>query len=123
MVHISLLVYVHRFYMVIIVMTTSLKTIVMDLSTPCSPIILKHCSISMTWNSVIHLDHQQRFIKLVSIFTCIYTYISLILKYYVVYKCLGLFYYQLGNLAPQYRSSLSSIQMVAIAKSSVIVYA
>ena len=34
---------------------------------------------------------------------------------------IGLFYYQLGNLSPQYRSSTKSIHLVAIAKSSVIV--
>ena len=32
----------------------------------------------------------------------------------------GVFYYQLGNLNPKYRSSLSSIHLVSIAKSSVI---
>ena len=32
----------------------------------------------------------------------------------------GVFYYQLGNLSPKYRSSLSSIHLVSIAKSSVI---
>ena len=33
---------------------------------------------------------------------------------------IGVFYYQLGNLSPQFRSSLLSIHLVAIAKSSVI---
>lgn len=32
----------------------------------------------------------------------------------------GVFYYQLGNLTPKFRSSLSSIHLVCIAKSSVI---
>lgn len=32
----------------------------------------------------------------------------------------GVFYYQLGNLRPMYRSSLCSIHLVSIAKSSVI---
>ena len=31
-----------------------------------------------------------------------------------------MFYYQLGNLSPEYRSSIKSIHLVAIAKSSVI---
>lgn len=33
---------------------------------------------------------------------------------------IGVFYYQLGNLSPQFRSSLLSIHLVAIAKSPVI---
>ena len=33
----------------------------------------------------------------------------------------GFFYYQLGNISPQYRSSLKGIQLVAVANSSVIV--
>ena len=33
----------------------------------------------------------------------------------------GFFYYQLGNISPQFRSSLKSIQLVAVANSSVIV--
>ena len=32
----------------------------------------------------------------------------------------GVFYFQLGNLSPKFRSSLSSIHLVSIAKSSVI---
>ena len=32
----------------------------------------------------------------------------------------GVFYYQLGNISPQYRSLLRSIQLVAIAESAVI---
>ena len=31
-----------------------------------------------------------------------------------------MFYYQLGNLSPEYRSALKSIHLVAIAKSTVI---
>ena len=33
---------------------------------------------------------------------------------------LGVFYYQLGNISPQYRSLLRSIQLVAVAECSII---
>ena len=32
----------------------------------------------------------------------------------------GIFYYQLGNISPKYRSSLRSIHLVSIAKSSIV---
>ena len=32
----------------------------------------------------------------------------------------GVFYYQLGNISPKYRSSLKSIHLVAITKSTII---
>ena len=34
---------------------------------------------------------------------------------------IGIFYYSLGNIRPQYRSQLKAIQLLSIAKSSVIV--
>lgn len=42
---------------------------------------------------------------------------------YEIAQCLvnvGVFYYQLGNLAPKYRGSLRSIHLISIAKSSTI---
>lgn len=33
---------------------------------------------------------------------------------------LGFFYYTIGNISPKFRSSLKAIQLVAVAKSSVI---
>ena len=36
------------------------------------------------------------------------------------YYTTGVFYYQLGNLSPKFRSSLNSIHLISIAKSSVI---
>ena len=37
-----------------------------------------------------------------------------------IFTTKGVFYYQLGNLSPEFRGSLSSIHLVSIAKSSVI---
>ena len=34
--------------------------------------------------------------------------------------CIGMFYFTLGNLSPKYRSHLPNIQLVAIAKSTMI---
>ena len=38
-----------------------------------------------------------------------------------LHPSIGVFYYQLGNISPEYRSSLKSIQLVAVAESPVIV--
>lgn len=35
---------------------------------------------------------------------------------FIQYQFLGLFYYTLGNLSPRYRSKLSNIQLLAVAK-------
>ena len=39
---------------------------------------------------------------------------------YVHCNYVGLFYYTLGNISPKYRSSLQSIQLLAVANSQVI---
>jgi len=39
---------------------------------------------------------------------------------YSIFMHTGVFYYQLGNISPKYRSSLKSIHLVTIAKSTII---
>ena len=39
---------------------------------------------------------------------------------HVVFEIAGAFYYTIGNISPKYRSRLSSIQLLALAKSNLI---
>ena len=57
-------------------------------------------------------------------FTCIELFLMYVSSSIHVHVLLlisvGMFYYQVGNLSPEYRSSIKSIHLVAIARSSVI---
>ena len=86
-------------------------------STPYSwmiPWLYRLCCFMTSWNCVILLAHLQRYINWVSTGNLNGRW-QLILYYYT-----GMFYYQLLNLPPQYRSTLRSIHLVAIAKHTVI---
>ena len=82
-------------------------------STPYSwmiPWLYRLCCFMTSWNCVILLAHLQRYINWVSTGNLNGRW-QLILYYYT-----GMFYYELLNLPPQYRSILRSIHLVAIAK-------
>ena len=38
----------------------------------------------------------------------------------MILTCIGMFYFMLGNLSPHLRSQLKSIQLLAVAKASVV---
>jgi len=69
----------------------------------------------MSWSYATLWEHLQKYTKLVSLINCKNHYV-----YNYAASLAGVFYYQLGNLRPKYRSSLCSIHLVSIAKSSVI---
>ena len=115
----TLKLYVRRYLRVTANMEKSWETIVMAfflLSTNSSLQTLMLCRSSCTsinWNFATHSEHLQKHTKLVAKLAWN--------KYWTCNACLtGVFYYQLGNLSPKYRSSLSSIHLVSIAKSSII---
>ena len=77
------------------------------------PWLYRLCCSMTSWSCVILLAHLQRYTNWVSKGNL--NGRKQLILYYT-----GMFYYQLLNLPPQYRSSLQSIHLVAIAKHTVI---
>lgn len=75
--------------------------------------LCRSCCSMMSLNYVIHSVHLQKYISWVSNINLDEGNLLFNIK-------LGMFYYQLLNLPPQYRSTLQSIHLVAIAKHTAI---
>ena len=95
--------------------------------------IAKHCQywvIMMILKCAILLVPRQKNTKLVLVCTLLALYIfklflclSIYFTEYTVYNLtayfwIGVFYYTLGNLSPRYRSTLRTIQLIAIARTA-----
>lgn len=65
--------------------------------------LYKSCCSTMNWKYVIHLVHLQKYIHWVS---------KVDYKIILFNANSGMFYYQLLNLSPQYRSTLQSIHII-----------